>query len=188
MLLAAEPAKSSTGETLPRSRPISAPQHPTSSYPLRAESDSQLHVHFTDRGIHRLGLHDMREAMTSLPVEYSQLPILLTGRPCTPRSISSRSSSWPRCCARPPARKASHFPNRQEKSHEKHFPMRDKKIMKLIVGVPTLFGHTYRPGRRGARAQGDPVRVRPEPAERQRAAAGAVVRHVTAGPPLPEGE
>jgi len=48
-----KPAKSPTGEPLPLSRPISA-TCPTSSHPLRAESDSQgLHVRFTDRGFHR---------------------------------------------------------------------------------------------------------------------------------------
>ena len=51
-MLAGKPAKSPTGETEPRSRPISATSS-ASSYPLRAESDSQSHVHFTDRGFCR---------------------------------------------------------------------------------------------------------------------------------------
>ena len=49
---ACPPAKSHNGETSTRSRPISA-MSSTSSYPLQTESDSQPHVHFTDRVFHR---------------------------------------------------------------------------------------------------------------------------------------
>ena len=62
-----KPAKSPTGET---STTLSAnPSYsPTVSYPLRAESDSQHHVHFTDRGFYRQvgGRRGAREARFGL--------------------------------------------------------------------------------------------------------------------------
>ena len=66
-----EPAKSPTGETSPRSRPISATSS-TSSYSLRAESDSQLHVHFTDRGFHRRARPRVRVMLTVAKFRYAQ--------------------------------------------------------------------------------------------------------------------
>ena len=88
-----KPAKYPAGETSPRSRPIAATS-PTSSYTLRAESDSQPHVHFTDRGFHRLA--DGAEEKACAPrsaADCVQPAHTVSGTPSAVRSVRWASLS-----------------------------------------------------------------------------------------------